>query len=204
MEINTNNLVVKIELLKPNDYNPKLDFRVNEDNAKEYEKIKNSLRIAGQISPVIVRELEDGTYEIINGYHRWEAMKELGYTEIEIKNLGKIDFDLAVSRALLTEDTKVPIDNIELAELLKRVVTLEKTVEYWADILPYEPETIQAKIDMVNFDFAQYNSEHTQADMTNLSYTFKFKDEVELAKVRDYFGQFPDNERGQALLDFLK
>jgi hypothetical protein len=202
--INTNNLVVPINSLKANEYNPKLDFRTDENNLKEYEKIKKSLLVAGQIDPILVRELEDGTYEIVNGYHRWEAMKELGFKEVEIKNLGKIDLDTAISRALLTEDTKVPIDNIELAELMKRVVTVQKPIEYWARILPYPAELIQAKIDLINFDYSKYNTADTQIDLKNLSYTFKFQDEQQLAKVKDYFGQFPDNERAEALVQLIQ
>lgn len=102
MEINTNNLVVDMSLVVPNEYNPKISFRDNKENMEEFEKIKASIVVAGQILPVLVRELDGGKYEIINGYHRYEAMKELGYSTIEVKNLGKIDFDTAVSRALLT------------------------------------------------------------------------------------------------------
>ena len=54
---------------------------------KEFERIKKSLQEHGQMDPIIVREIEDNKYEIINGYHRWNAMKDLGYYECEIKNL---------------------------------------------------------------------------------------------------------------------
>lgn len=204
MQIIQNNLIVPIEKVKPNEYNPKLDFRANDDNLKEYEKVKKSLQIAGQIQPIIVRELEDGNYEIINGYHRWEAMKELGYIEIEVKNLGKIDWDTAVSRALLTEDTKIPIDVIELAELMKKVVTPEKPAEYWANLLPYNAELIQAKIELLNFNFDQLGQDDGgEIDLANLSYTFKFSNETDLAKVKDYFEQFPKEGRGEALVKLL-
>lgn len=157
MEINTNNLVVDMSLVVPNEYNPKISFRDNKENMEEFEKIKASIVVAGQILPVLVRELDGGKYEIINGYHRYEAMKELGYSTIEVKNLGKIDFDTAVSRALLTEDTKVPIDDLELAKLLKTVVTPEKPSEYWSEILPYTSEVIQSKVELVDFDFDSYD-----------------------------------------------
>lgn len=158
MNINTDNKVVDINLVQPNTYNPKLNFRENEDNAKEFEKIKESIKIAGQIQAILVREIEGDKFEIINGYHRWEAMKELGFTEIEVKNLGKIDFDTAVSRALLTEDTKVPIDSIELASLIKELVTKEKPIEYWSELLPYDAEIIQNKIEMLDFDWDSFKN----------------------------------------------
>ena len=147
--------------------------------------------------------MNDGNFEIINGFHRFEAMKELGSTEIEIKNLGKMDFDKAVSYALSTEDTKVPIDNIELAELMKKIVTPEKPLDYWASLLPYDSELIKSKIDLLEFDFEQYQEEGQGMDLSSLTYSFKFKDETGLAKVRDYFEQFPKEERGDALIQLL-
>jgi uncharacterized ParB-like nuclease family protein len=203
MEINTNNMVVNINMVQPNDYNPKVDYKEDEENAKEFEKIKESIKIAGQIQPVIVRELDDGKYEIINGYHRWSAMKELGSEEIEIKNLGKIDFDIAISRALLTEDTKVPVDAIELANLMKELVTDEKPIEYWQELLPYTGEVIKSKIDLLDFDFTQYDEESEGVSLKNLTYSFKFEDEEELTKIKDYFSQFEKDERGKELLSLI-
>jgi len=201
-KINTDNLVVDINQLKPNEYNPKLDFKTDENNAREFEKIKKSLEKLGQVDPILVREIGRDEYEIVNGYHRWEAMKELGYKTCEIKSLGKIDFDMAVSHALMTEDTKIPIDNIELAELTKKLVTPEKPIEYWANLLPYDAEIIKSRIELLDFDFSQYDEEGPS--LTNLTYIFKFSDEAGLAKIKDYFEQFPKDERGQALVDLIK
>lgn len=172
-EINTNNTVVDIKNVIPNDYNPKLNIDDDQENRKEFEKIKESLELAGQIQPLIVRELESGKYEIINGYHRWRAMQELGYKKIEIKNLGKIDFDTAVSRALLTEDTKIPIDGIELSALIKKLVTPDKSIDYWASLLPYTSEVIQEKIDLINFDFNQFDNENEEVEDGAVNFNFK-------------------------------
>ena len=181
MDINTNNLVVKIDLVQPNKYNPKLNFRENEHNLIEYEKIKNSLEKFGQVEPILVREIEGGKYEIVNGFHRYKAMKELESQEIEIKNLGKIDFDTAVAIALQTEDTKIPIDNIELSSLMKQLVTEDKDIEYWAKLLPYDAEIIQSKIDLIDFDFEQFNNDREEegGEIDNSSFSFKIKDEVD-------------------------
>jgi len=185
MKINTNNLKVDINLVHPNKYNPKLNFEENEHNAIEYQKIKDSLEKFGQVDPVIVRTLDEGEYkgeyEIINGFHRHRAMKELGSQEIEIKDLGVIDFDTAVAIALQTEDTKIPIDNIELAGLMKELVTEDKDTDYWAKLLPYNAEIIQSKIDLIDFDFEQFNNEQEEGggEIDNSSFSFKIKDEVD-------------------------
>lgn len=181
MNINTNNLIVKLDLVQANEYNPKLNFRENEHNLIEYEKVKNSLKKFGQVEPILVRELENGKYEIVNGFHRYEAMKELGSQEIEVKNLGKIDFDTAVAIALQTEDTKVPIDNIELAGLMKELITEDKNTDYWAKLLPYTAEIIQSKIDLIDFDFNQFDERENEGEGSggNGAFSFNIKDGVE-------------------------
>jgi len=200
--INTDNKIVAIDSVKPNEYNPKLDFKENEDNGKEFEKIKQSLSRHGQVDPVLVRELEDGTFEIVNGFHRYEAMKELGATEIEVKNLGKIDFDKAVAYALSTEATKVPIDDVELAALMKRLVTEEKGTGYWAELLPYEAELLQSKIDLLDFDVSQFDKEG-EGDSGAFNYQFKFDNNDDLMKVEDYFDDHSQEEKNKMLLDLI-
>ncbi len=46
------------------------------------EQLKNSIEKNGLLSAIIVRPLDNGTYEIICGHNRVKAMKELGYTTI--------------------------------------------------------------------------------------------------------------------------
>ncbi len=46
------------------------------------ELLKTSIKDRGLLSSIIVRPLDSGTYEIICGYNRVKAMKELGYTTI--------------------------------------------------------------------------------------------------------------------------
>lgn len=190
-------------MILPIIYNPKLNYKENENNQLEFDKVKKSLQKFGQLQPIIVRQLDDEIYEIVNGYHRFEAMKELGYTEIEVKDLGKIDFDQAVAIALQTEDTKIPIDNVELASLINTLVTEEKPIEYWSELLPYDAELIKSKIELINFDFSQYEKEQQGASLSDLTYSFKCKDESELAKIKDYFDQFPEEERSQALFQLI-
>jgi len=208
MKINTDNLVVDINKVFPNDYNPKLNFRDVPKNLEEFEKVKESIKQFGQVQPIIVREFKDG-YEIINGYHRWEAMKELGFDEIEIKNLGKIDFDTAVSRALLTEDTKVPIDTIELSYLIKKLITDDKDVDYWAKLLPYSSDEILKKVELMDYDGfneTDFTGEEDtrEAGLMSVNIDFHFESEEELDKVKDYFDTLKDEEKEIGLLNLIR
>ncbi len=146
-----NNMVVDIELVIPNNYNPKPDFTSTEELQLEFAKIKDSIAYHGQIDPLIVREVND-KYELINGYHRWQAMKELGFEKVEIKNLGTISKEEAIKKALSFEELKIPLDVIETAKLIKALK--EDQVSLMG--LPYMSEEIENKLKMLDFNFNDY------------------------------------------------
>lgn len=148
-------LLVSLDLVKPNDYNPKKDYHEDHANRVMFEKVKKSLESHKQIDPIIVRELEDGTYEIINGFHRYMAMTELGYKEIEIKNLGKMSRGEAIAKALSTEYPKIPLDELEVAQLVKEFVDQKFDLTE----LPYSMDEIEAKIELLDFDWKNFNEQ---------------------------------------------
>lgn len=100
-------------LLRKNGWNTN---RVDREN---FEKLKLSLKSLGAFKPVTVRELDDGTLEILCGYHRTEAAKELGFPEIPVLNIGKVDDDRAKEISLV-DNTRYGQDDAEaLSKLLE-------------------------------------------------------------------------------------
>lgn len=167
MKIIENNLIVDINKVVPNDYNPKLNYEDIPEFQAQYEKIKESLRYHGQIDPVLIREIENGLYEIINGFHRWKAMKELKFEKVEIKNLGKISRQEAIKKALSTEEPRIPLDVIETAKLLKEIKESEAGLEG----LPYLEQEIKEKIELLEFDWNTFENEE---DIEKMPDTQKF------------------------------
>ena len=149
-----NNKIVGIEEIKANDYNPKLSYKDSPELMIEFDKLKKSLEYHGQIDPLLVREVKSG-YELVNGYHRLEAMKELKWKRVEIKDLGKISRIEAIKKALSTEELRIPLDVIEVAELIKGIKDSEGSLEG----LPYLEEEIENKIKLLNFDWSKYESD---------------------------------------------
>jgi ParB family chromosome partitioning protein len=49
---------------------------------EQKEELKASIRTHGFRVPIILRQLPDGRFELVDGQNRIEAMKELGYTKI--------------------------------------------------------------------------------------------------------------------------
>lgn len=153
--IHQDNIIVPMKKVVPNNYNPKPDYKANPKLLAEFDKIKKSLREHGQMDPIQVREVDGDKYEIINGYHRFLAMQEEGFKDIEVKNLGKITRGEAIAKTLTFEELKIPLDYIEVAKLLQ-----EPDVPF--DMLPYTQEEVDDKISLLNFDFDSL--EQTPAD----------------------------------------
>ena len=68
---------IRIENLKAFENNP---FIFREDTA--FDLLIESIANLGVLTPIIVRSLEDGNYEIISGHRRFYAAKKLGFEMI--------------------------------------------------------------------------------------------------------------------------
>lgn len=101
---------IRIEELKPAEYNPRKDLKPEDE---EYQKIKKSLIEFGYVAPIIVNL--DMT--VIGGHQRLKVLKELGYTEIECN---VVDLDKNKEKALNIALNKITgeWDDTKLEELL--------------------------------------------------------------------------------------
>lgn len=68
---------IEIERLKAFRNHP---FQVRDDD--DLEKLKESIKMYGILTPLLVRPIKDGTYEIISGHRRKRAAALLGYRKI--------------------------------------------------------------------------------------------------------------------------
>lgn len=104
-------MLVEGSELQPNPWNP------NSVGVENMEKLKASLQNNGFFKPVLVRELEDGTLEIIGGKHRVDAAMELGMA-VPVVNLGAIDDVKAKKFTLMDNDGYGENDSILLSKVL--------------------------------------------------------------------------------------
>jgi ParB family transcriptional regulator, chromosome partitioning protein len=68
-----------IELLHPNPNNPRKTFR-----EEELEDLSRSIREKGLLQPLVVRQRDDGEYEIVAGERRWRASQRAGLHELPV------------------------------------------------------------------------------------------------------------------------
>ena len=140
---------IDVDKLKPNCWNTN---KVSDDSAK---KLDESIRRNGMFKPVIVRELMDGTYEIIGGQHRWESCCRLGMKSIPIFNVGAIS-DAKAKEISIIDNGRYGADDVSaLGELMAELGT---PIEL-ASFMPFQTVELEAirksldiDLDKIGFD----------------------------------------------------
>lgn len=104
---------IKIEKLKPAEYNPRKDLKPEDE---EYQKIKKSITEFGYVAPVIV----NSNMTVIGGHQRLKILKELGYIDVECVI---VDLDPNKEKALNIALNKISgdWDNDKLEELISEL-----------------------------------------------------------------------------------
>lgn len=142
--------IIKINTVKPNKYQPRLDFYD--------EGIKNlaaSIKENGLIHPIVARETNDG-YEIIAGERRYRASKYLGLEEIEAIIVDKDDEESA-NLALIENMQREDLSAIEEAIAIQKIMQSRKmTQAEIAKQLGYRQSTIANKLRLLKLpDYIQ-------------------------------------------------
>lgn len=113
--------------LRPNPWNTNVVSPENE------LKIEASIKRFGLYKPIIVRELRDGTLEILGGKHRNDAAIRLGIPEVPVMNLGTVPDDKAKEIGLVDNGRYGEDDPLQLSELLKSLGNMDELQSF----LPY-------------------------------------------------------------------
>ncbi len=99
---------IEIERLKAFRNHP---FQVRDDD--DLEKLKESIKMYGILTPLLVRPIKDGTYEIISGHRRKKrAAALLGYRKIPVL-IQPMSYEDAVVKMV---DTNLHREHISFSE----------------------------------------------------------------------------------------
>ena len=113
------------EDIKPNEWNP------NEMTDNTFNHLKKEYERVGYLQPVLVRPIKKG-YEIIDGYHRWAAAKDLNHDKVACIVV-EMDDETAKITTLNMNAIKGENNPIKYAKLiadLKNNIELEQLIEY--------------------------------------------------------------------------
>lgn len=134
----------------------------SEKAQKLMEKLESNFKRNGQIENILIRELETGFYEVVNGNHRLDVAKRVKLKTMMCFNLGKISEAQAKRVALETNETKFAADQMKLAQTVSELVG-EFEVEDLVDSMPYNHKEIENFQKLVDFDWDQYSDEDEEA-----------------------------------------
>jgi hypothetical protein len=76
-----------IDQLVPNENNP------NKMDARSFDLLCDNYAQVGIVDPIFVRPLDEGTYRIVGGHHRWEAAKYLDFETVPCTVITDPNFD---------------------------------------------------------------------------------------------------------------
>ena len=136
----------------------KADWNYKTEDKDKQEKLKENIKRNGQIENIIIRELDTGFYEVVNGNHRLSVLKDLNIEKAYSYNLGKITQAQAIRIAIETNETKFDTDSIALAERVQEL-TKEFDLKDLINTLPYSEIEIDNFSKLTDFDWEQYETD---------------------------------------------
>ena len=105
-----------IELVHPNPDQPRTSFKQD-----ELEELAGSIRRSGLLQPILVRPVEDGTYQIIAGERRWQASKLAGLSTVPVR-IKEVGDDEVLELAMVENVQRSDLNPIEEAYGYRRMM----------------------------------------------------------------------------------
>lgn len=107
---------IPIELLQRGKYQPRTRM-----DKQALAELANSIRAEGVVQPIVVRELDNGNYEIIAGERRWRAA-QLAELETIPATVRKVPDEAAIAIALIENVQREDLNPLEEATALQRLI----------------------------------------------------------------------------------
>ena len=107
---------VEIDRIAPNPDQPRTQFK-----KEEIEELAASIEKDGLLQPILVRQIADGTYQIIAGERRWQASKAAGLKKVPVR-IKEVDDDQALELALIENIQRSDLNPIEEAYGYRRLM----------------------------------------------------------------------------------
>lgn len=130
-------------------------FNTNRVGPENMAKLEASIRDLGFVTAVVVRELGDGSLQILGGQHRVETACKMGLKEVPVINLGRIA-DVKAKKIGLVDNSRYGIDDtIGLAALYEDIGLSSEDL---AKFLPFTQQDFESisravEIDVDELDF---------------------------------------------------
>jgi len=147
---------VDVNAIQPNPWN------VNKTTQRQQEAIEESLTYYGQVLDILVRPhpQEKGKYQIIDGEHRFLALKDKA-EKVTVSVIEAPDGE-AKKLSVILNETRGQADKVELAQLLSSLS--EEMDTGLITGLPYTPEELEQMLHAGEFDWDTFENESENED----------------------------------------
>ena len=105
-----------VELLQRGQYQPRRDM-----DPAALQELADSIRAQGVLQPLVVRPLDDDSYEIVAGERRWRAAQLAGLAQVPAL-VRDIPDEVAIAVALIENIQREDLNPMEEATTLRRLV----------------------------------------------------------------------------------
>lgn len=108
--------LIAVESIYPNPYQPRKDF-----DAAELQDLAQSIKEQGVITPVTLRRMPDGTYQLVAGERRLRASKLAGLKEVPAYVRTATDMQM-MEMAVVENIQRSDLNAIEVAQAYKQLI----------------------------------------------------------------------------------
>lgn len=136
------------------------DWNYKTDDDEILAKLTKNIKKNDLIENLIVRELDNGKFEVVNGNHRLKVMHILKKSEAMCFNLGKITRSEAQRIAVETNETRFASDDTRLASLLKEI-SADFDVSDLLTTVPFSQDEINDLLKLADFDWESLDKDDT-------------------------------------------
>ena len=136
----------------------KADWNYKTDGTEEQiSKLMNSIKEDSSVGVLAVREIEKG-FEVIDGNHRFEAVKRLGWDKIPCENFGSITKAKAITIARRRNHKWFEDDLLSYAQIFNDIVLAEYDMEDLEKFMPDTKEEMEDFEKILDFNFQDFDS----------------------------------------------
>lgn len=111
-------VTIKTAEIRPN----QVALRSVDKQSEAYSNLVDSIRENGLLSAPTVRKQRDGSYELIDGLHRFTALQDLGIEEVTVI-LTDLDDDQVLVAQIITNIQRIETKPVEYSKQLLRILT---------------------------------------------------------------------------------
>lgn len=142
----------------------KADWNYKTDGTDEQiNKLMESIKYDNSAGVLAVRILND-KLEVIDGNHRLEALRRLGWPQVQVENFGEIPKSKAIVISRRRNHVWFDDDMMALSELFKNDVIQDINADELKKILPDTPQEIDNLLNFASFDWeTPVQKEHSDA-----------------------------------------